>query len=517
VSIPTMSADYLVVGAGSSGAVIASRLSEDPGVSIIVLEAGPHYSSEQATPAHILDGRAPSMMLHDWGREAQTVDGNRIPYSRGKISGGSSATNGAIALRGDPDDFDHWAELGNPGWSWPHMLEAFRRLETDRDFDEDYHGHSGPIPIVRATEDQWVPFAQGFHSAAVALGFAATPDHNSPSSSGIGPIPMNIREWTRVSTAIAYLLPVQERPNLTIIDNAEVRTVRLIGRRACGVTAQRSGEQIEVTAGNVIIAAGAIESPALLLRSGIGPASALSALGRQCFVDLPGVGANLCEHPSALVMFAPSEGAVQPSDPLTQVMLRCSTGRQKNDIQLFALNNFSLPGAESLRRLAGRDRVSAIGTSLQLPLSRGRVMLNPADPESAPQIDLNFFDDSTDMARMMFAYRLALQLAASDQVQDVVSETLFPPPDAEDDTALAAFLRQTSVGHLHASGTCRMGPASETESVVDPQLRVLGVDGLMVADASIMPSIVRANTNLTAIAIAERAVQLINGQNSRLS
>jgi choline dehydrogenase len=299
-----MEYDDIIVGAGSAGAALAARLSEDPDRAVLLLEAGPDYSVVEQTPADLLNTWV-SAGPHDWGLVAQATPTREIPYPRGKVTGGSSAVNGHIALRGTPGDFDEWAASGNSEWSFEKVLPFHRKLEDDRDARGDFHGVGGPIWIQRPRPETWQPLNRAFFDAARAAGYAEVWDHNDPQSSGIGPWPRNRRDGVRISTAIGYLAPARHRLNLTIRSGVHAHRVLLENGRAVGVEIESAGSLQQVRGRRVTLSAGAIHSPALLMRSGIGPRDELAKHGIKCQVNSPGVGSNLIDHPMVFVVATP--------------------------------------------------------------------------------------------------------------------------------------------------------------------------------------------------------------------
>jgi choline dehydrogenase len=503
--------DIVIVGGGSAGAVLAARLSEDPGRRVRLVDVGAPYTGPGE--ADRLANVTFALTTRDWGYSAEVGPGRELDYPQGRAFGGGSSVNAALALRGDPDDYDGWAARGNDLWSWEHLLPCFRRLEADQDHgDAPHHGADGPIPIVRWRADELVPIQQAYRAGCADIGLPWVDDHNAPGSTGVGPLPMNRRDGYRVSTAMAYLGPVLDRPNLTV--DAETTVVRVVveGGRAVGVDVVDGGGARHVPAGEVIVSSGAIGTPALLLRSGIGAADPLRALGIDVRLDLPGVGANLMDHPGVFLLVVPVDGVLDLDRPQFQLGVRTSTtgGTSPNDLLLGLMNFWDLRQSPDFQAMIGAPVVTAFTCGLHQPRSRGAVTLRTADPAVAPHIRLGLLDAGIDVTLLSEALRRLWSLVHTGPVQEVSrSIALLDEATVADDAALAGYLRSMVAPWYHPSGTCAMGPDPAAGAVVDQHLRVHGVAGLRVVDASVFPAIPKAPTNLTTIAVAERAADLI--------
>ncbi|MFC0529846.1 GMC family oxidoreductase [Phytohabitans kaempferiae] len=501
--------DYLVVGSGSAGAALAARLSEDPERKVLLLEAGPDYATVAETPRDLLDGSAMSMDAHDWHFKAEITDRRRIIFPRGKVTGGSSAVGATIALRGTPDNFDEWAAMGNPAWAWDEVLPFYKRLEDDLDFDNEFHGRGGPIPIRRWKTDELAPVQQVFHDACLKAGFADVQDHNHPEASGVGPIPSNRRDTTtRFSAAMGYLGPARGRANLTIYSGAQVNRVLFTGTRAHGVEVTNpAGGSEQINARHVILAAGAVNSPGILMRSGIGPAADLRRLGIDVLLDRPGVGGTLIDHPRTGAFMVPKPGSFDTGDAFLQTIVRTTApgSTEFNDLQYYMINHFDLTLFPELQMLAAAKTIFGCMVVHQRPQSRGRLVLTSPDPAAPPDIDLNFLATEQDIKTLVDAVRTCWQLMQTPGIVDRGERFIVLGEDmVEDEEMLGHYVRLSLDSGYHPVGTARMGTADDAEAVVDERLSVHGAENLFVCDASVMPSIVNCNTNLTSTMIGER-------------
>jgi len=501
---PSVKYDTIIVGAGSAGCVLAARLSEDPNRSVLLLEAGPDYPDPSKLPDDITSSYG-AAYSHDWGYESTLAHLKRtIAAPRAKLVGGCSATNATIALRGAASDYDEWANLGNTGWSFNDVLPFFRKAEHDLDFQSNWHGQKGPLPIRRYTKKEMTPSQVAFLEACSKLGFPEVPDLNEPGAIGAGPSPMNSVKGVRQSTALTYLAAARQRKNLAIQSGALVERVLFSGKHAYGV--QLAHPSKKILGDQVILAGGSYSSPAILMRSGIGPAEDLKALRIKVIKDLIGVGKNLIDHPFLILTFSVPPPRNKGAEPFFQTVLtlRSSKAEDSHDLQILAGSIYSSEQSPT-------GGLLMLFASVVKPHSRGSLKLRSKNPLTAPVIDLGYFTNPDDLPRMIEAVKVARQLAKTAPLANLIDKELFPGPK----NGLEAAVESGVDTYHHPIGTCKMGPATDGEAVVNYRGQVYGVEGLFVIDASIMPTIPSANTNLPTIMLAERCAYWLAKENSK--
>jgi choline dehydrogenase len=528
--------DYVIVGAGSAGCVLAHRLSADPEIRVLVLEAGPRDDDWRiAMPsamAYPLQGTR-----YNWAYRTEPepyLDGRRVDHPRGRVLGGSSSVNGMCYVRGHARDFDRWAQTGCRGWSYDDVLPYFRRAETHAGGADEFHGDSGPLHVTLGESSN--PLCQAFIAAGLQAGYPRSDDANGAQQEGFGRVDRTTHRGRRWSTARAFLQPIMTRPNLTVMTGVLATRVLFAARRATGVEAVHRGSRMTFRAAReTILCGGVFNSAQQLLLSGLGPADALRSLGIDVVQHLPGVGQNLHDHPDVIVkqactqsvslyrsltlaarvrigarwfLFHDGPGATNHYD--TGAFIKSNEFVEHPDLQLsflpLAINSDSLQSMNSYPTDGFQTHADLVR-----PTSRGRLFLASADPAVPPRFVMNYLQTQEDRDALRIAVKLIREVHAQPGFAAYRGPEIKPGADVRTDAEIDAWVRATVETGYHPVGTCKMGPDSDPTAVVDPTCRVHGIGSLRVVDASIMPSIVSGNTNAATIMIGERASDLIRG------
>jgi choline dehydrogenase len=490
--------DVVIVGGGSAGAVMAARLSADPQRRVLLLDAGPDFAPNQypsvLTDANIVAGSAD----FDWHYQTQDAArlGHDIPVPRGRVIGGSSAVNAAVAMRARPADFARWSARGIEGWTWPEVLAAYRAMENTPTGEDAFHGRSGPFPIRQRTAAENTPSMRAFVSAAESVGLPHVPDFNGLRQHGVGPYPLNVVDGVRINTGMAYLtVEVRKRANLTIRGGAEVDSVIIQNQRAVGV--RLLGGEV-VSGGEVILSSGAIGSPAILMRSGVGPSAHLAEIGIATVADLP-VGERLQDHPFFYNVYALKTQAKAMTPAAGAIAWTRSRQAAADDLDLHISATHLIDP-----KFSPTGAAIVLACAVTLPTSVGSLRLASRDARAAPRIHYNFFEQENDLDRMVEAVKLSRAIGLREPFANLIDHEMAPGNKINDDKALRQNIVANVAAYQHPTSTVPMGSVGDKSAVVDAWGAVRGVAALRVVDASIIPDIPSVATNVTTIMLAER-------------
>ncbi len=532
VPAPVGAFDFVIVGAGSAGSALANRLSEDPAARVCVIEAGPR---DRNPMIHMplgfgIQGMLMGGMMENWNfvsTPQKHLNGRATYQPRGRVLGGSSSVNAMIYIRGTPSDYDGWARLGAAGWAWKDVLPYFRKAEDNQRFGDPFHGKGGPLTVSDLRTKN--VYAQRFLDACAELQMPATEDFNGVRQEGVGWYQVTQRDGRRCSAAVAYLNPIRERTNLHIVTDAHVERVLFEGKRAVGVAFRQGGASKSATAArSVVLSAGAFQSPQILMLSGIGPGAELRAHGVAVVAESPEVGANLQDHldhislrkarlagsvgvnagsvlgfpAAAFQYFAKREGVLTSNLAEAGGFVRTDPALSEPDVQLI----FVVGVVDDHGRKKHLGEGFSCHVCVLRPKSRGAVRLASRDPFAPPLIDPDYLSDTDDLARMVKGVKIVQRILDAPALASISGEQLYLPKHPSD-AEIEADIRARAETVYHPAGTCRMG--SDAGAVLDPELRVCGVEGLRVADASVMPTLIAGNTNAPSIMIGEKAADLL--------